>query len=41
MAKAIGMVEFVTVSAGIAGADTITKTAEIEIVECATVCPGK
>ncbi len=41
MAKAIGMVEFVNVAAGITGADTITKTAEIELVECATVCPGK
>lgn len=41
MAKAIGMVEFVTVSAGMTGADTMIKTAEVEIVESATVCPGK
>lgn len=41
MAKAIGMVEFVTVSAGMRGADTMIKTAEIEIIESATVCPGK
>ncbi len=41
MAKAIGMVEFVTVSAGMTGADTMIKTAEVDIVESATVCPGK
>ncbi len=41
MGKAIGMVEFVTVSAGMTGADTMIKTAEVDIVESATVCPGK
>ncbi len=41
MGKAIGMVEFVTVSAGMTGADTMIKTADVEIVESATVCPGK
>lgn len=41
MAKSIGMVEFVTVSAGITGADTMIKTAEVDIIESATVCPGK
>ena len=41
MAKAIGMVEFITVSAGMTGADTMIKTAQVEIVESATVCPGK
>lgn len=41
MAKAIGMVEFVTVSAGITGADTMIKTAAVDIIESATVCPGK
>lgn len=41
MGKAIGMVEFTTVSAGMTGADTMIKTAEVEVVECATVCPGK
>ncbi|MBQ4154367.1 MAG: BMC domain-containing protein [Clostridia bacterium] len=41
MAKAIGMVEFITVSAGMTGADTMIKTAEVEVVEAATVCPGK
>ncbi len=41
MGKALGMVEFVTVSAGMNGADTMIKTAEVDVVECATVCPGK
>lgn len=41
MGKALGMVEFVTVSAGMTGADTMIKTAEVDIVESATVCPGK
>ena len=41
MGKAIGMVEFQTVSTGMNGADTMIKTAEVEVVECATVCPGK
>ncbi len=41
MGKAIGMVEFTTVSAGMTGADTMIKTAEVDVVECATVCPGK
>lgn len=41
MGKAIGMVEFITVSAGMTGADTMLKTAEVDIIESATVCPGK
>lgn len=41
MGKSIGMVEFTTVSAGMTGADTMIKTAEVDVVECATVCPGK
>ncbi len=41
MSKAIGMAEFSTVSAGIAGADLMVKTAEVEVIESATVCPGK
>ena len=35
------MVEFKTVSSGITAADTMLKTAEVEIVEAQTVCPGK
>ncbi len=41
MAKAIGMAEFKTVSAGITAADAMVKTAEVDIVEAQTVCPGK
>ncbi len=41
MSKAIGMIEFKTVAAGITAADTMVKTSEVEIVEAQTVCPGK
>ena len=41
MQKAIGMIEFKTVSAGITAADQMVKTAEVEILEAQTVCPGK
>lgn len=41
MSKALGMVELNTVSSGIAAADLMIKTAEIEVIESATVCPGK
>ena len=35
------MAEFNTVSAGVAGADLMIKTAAVEIIEAQTVCPGK
>lgn len=41
MSKAIGMVEYRTVSAGITAVDAMVKTSEISIVEAQTVCPGK
>ena len=41
MSKAIGMVEYRTVSAGVMAADTMVKTSEIDIIEAQTVCPGK
>ncbi len=41
MSKAIGMVELLTVSAGIQSADMMLKTAEVEVVESQPVCPGK
>ena len=41
MNKAIGMIEFKTVSAGITAADQMVKTAAVEILEAQTVCPGK
>lgn len=41
MSKAIGMVEYKTVSTGILAADAMVKTAQVEILEAQTVCPGK
>lgn len=41
MAKAIGMIEFKTVSAGVTAADTMVKTASVELIEAQVVCPGK
>lgn len=41
MGKAIGMVEYLTVSTGIQAADMIVKTAKVDIIEAQTVCPGK
>ena len=41
MKKAIAIIEFTTVSAGIKSADMMAKTANIEIVESQAVCPGK
>ena len=41
MSRAIGMIEFKTVSAGVAAADAMVKTAAVELIEAQTVCPGK
>lgn len=41
MNKALGMVEYTTVSSGMQAADLIVKTADVEILEASTVCPGK
>jgi len=41
MNKAIGMVEYKTVSAGVSAADAMVKTADVGIIEAQTVCPGK
>lgn len=41
MKKAIGMVEYKTVSSGMMAADRMVKTAEVEVLEATTVCPGK
>ena len=41
MAKAIGMIEFKTVSAGVTAADQMVKTAAVELLEAQVVCPGK
>ncbi len=41
MNKALAMVEYKTVSSGMTAADLMLKTADVEIVEANTVCPGK
>lgn len=41
MSKSIGMIEFQTVSSGVMAADLMVKTAEVEVLEAQTVCPGK
>ena len=41
MHKAIGMAEYQTVSTGIRAADLMVKTADVDIMEAQTVCPGK
>lgn len=41
MSKAIGMVEYRTVSSGITAADTMAKTSAVEILESHVICPGK
>lgn len=41
MSKALGMIEFKTVSAGVTAADAMVKTAAVELVEAQAVCPGK
>ena len=41
MSKAIGMIEYQTVSTGMAAADLMIKTADVEVMEAQVVCPGK
>ncbi len=41
MSKAIGMVEYKTVSSGMTAADNMVKTSNVEILQASTVCPGK
>ncbi len=41
MSKAIGMIEYKTVSAGVVAADAMVKTSDVSIIEAQTVCPGK
>lgn len=41
MAKAIGMLEYMTVSTGMQATDLMLKTAEVDLIEAQTVCPGK
>ncbi len=41
MSRAIGMIEYKTVSAGITATDIMVKTSDVDIIEAQTVCPGK
>ena len=41
MAKAIGMVEFVSIARGIYATDQMLKISDVEIVTTGSVCPGK
>lgn len=41
MSKALGMIEYLTVATGITAADTMAKTAQVEVIEAHVVCPGK
>ncbi|KLU62899.1 BMC domain protein [Peptococcaceae bacterium CEB3] len=41
MKKAIGLLEYRSVTRGIVGADTVVKAAGVELLQAATVCPGK
>ncbi len=41
MAKAIGMVEITTVSAGYEAADEMVKAADVELLQAEVTCPGK
>ena len=41
MGKAIGLIEYKTVSTGVFVADMMLKTAQVEIIFSKTVCPGK
>lgn len=41
MAKAIGMVEFISIARGIYAADQMVKISDVEIVTASSTCPGK
>ena len=41
MSKAIGVVEYKTVSSGVVAADAMVKTSDVNVIEAQTVCPGK
>lgn len=41
MIRAIGVIEYKTVSTGVFAADLMVKTADVKIIESQTVCPGK
>ncbi|MCL2404082.1 MAG: BMC domain-containing protein [Defluviitaleaceae bacterium] len=39
--KALAMIEYSTVSAGITALDIVTKTADVDVLAAQTICPGK
>lgn len=41
MAKAIGMIEFLSISKGIETCDFMLKESQVDILKSSTVCPGK
>jgi len=41
MNKAIGMIEYKTVSSGVTATDMMVKTAFVDLINAQTVCPGK
>ncbi len=41
MSRALGMIEFKTVSSGITAADRMVKTAHVQMIQGEAVCPGK
>ena len=41
MNRALGLIELKTTATGVVAADTMVKTADVELLEAATVCPGK
>jgi len=41
MIKTLGMLEFRSIAKGIEIADVVLKAAEVELIECKTICPGK
>ena len=41
MIKTLGMLEFRSIAKGIEIADVILKAAEVELIVCKTICPGK
>ncbi len=41
MGKALGMIEYATVSLGVTATDAMVKAADVDIIEAQVVCPGK
>ena len=41
MIKTLGMMEFRSIAKGIEIADVVLKAAEVELIFCRTICPGK